>query len=790
MSRAFAAISVVAGLILALLGVAPAHAALQGRDAPAAPTGLIAYSGPTVGDVTLDWDSPDDTTIDSYNVRYHFSSVPGGWVDGGNTGSPVSHFVVSGLDPKASYVFEVAAVNDDGVSGWSNTSNGASPLGALPPSNLVATPGDGVVNLSWTAPSPPPLGYDIQYKSSGLGAIWEPADPLSTSGTSFRVTDLYADKEYRFRVRATNGGSAVSNWVETTTPVSPLSTPGAPQSLQAAPGDGQVALSWVAPFPAPGGYEVQYRAASSGTWQPGTPTPVSGTSYTVTGLTNGTPYVFQVRSVRGSAASAWVQSATVTPSGAWVVPAAPTSLTAVPGDGLAVMYWTVAAGNPATGYEVQYSTNNSTWFPTAAQRTGSTNLNYVLAGLSNGVAYYLRVRTVNGPQVSGWTQMAGTVTPVGVPGAPTSVNGVPGNQQVTVSWIPPAYQGSPVTGYRVQLSTNGGLTWVPAVDLNTPATSTVVGGLTNGVTYTFRVAAFSAAGNGTWSVPSAAVVPPGGPGAPTNVIAVAGNAQASVGWNAPAGTQSSPLTGYRVTASPGGQTCFTSATPPVAPATTCNVTGLTNGQAYTFTVVSVSAIGVSVPSAPSTPVIPVGGPNPPASVTAVAGDRQATVSWTPATPTAGFPVTAYRVTSSPDGRTCTTNATPPNTPATTCTVTGLTNGQAYTFTVVAISAGGTSASSPASAPVTPFTTEVTIRITDSSRDGKKITIKGTTQGMDPGDTLDVLIRNSSKGKFQPAGEVTVKTNGTFRWTTNNVNKTWIRVTDGDVVSNTVIVSAR
>jgi VCBS repeat-containing protein len=69
-------------------------------------------------------------------------------------------------------------------------------------------------------------------------------------------------------------------------------------------------------------------------------------------------------------------------------------------------------------------------------------------------------------------------------------------------------------------------------------------------------------------------------------------------------------------------------------------------------------------------------------------------------------------------------------------------------------------------------------------------IKGTTQGLDAGDSLDVLTRNASKGKFQPAGEVTVNADGSFRWTSANTKKTWIRVTDGSAVSNTVIVPAR
>ena len=85
----------------------------------------------------------------------------------------------------------------------------------------------------------------------------------------------------------------------------------------------------------------------------------------------------------------------------------------------------------------------------------------------------------------------------------------------------------------------------------------------------------------------------------------------------------------------------------------------------------------------------------PTAVAATGGDQSATVSWTAPTDTSGWPVTAYTVTSAPGGLTCTTTG------ATTCAVTGLTNGTAYTFTVTATSVIGTSPASAASAAVTP-----------------------------------------------------------------------------------------
>ncbi|MCC5952025.1 MAG: S-layer homology domain-containing protein [Acidimicrobiia bacterium] len=88
------------------------------------------------------------------------------------------------------------------------------------------------------------------------------------------------------------------------------------------------------------------------------------------------------------------------------------------------------------------------------------------------------------------------------------------------------------------------------------------------------------------------------PGAPTAVAAVPGNAQAIVGWAAPASDGGSPVTGYTVTADPGSATCGTTTE------LSCTVSGLTNGTSYTFTVVATNWVGDSPPSEPSDPVAP------------------------------------------------------------------------------------------------------------------------------------------------------------------------------------------
>ena len=88
---------------------------------------------------------------------------------------------------------------------------------------------------------------------------------------------------------------------------------------------------------------------------------------------------------------------------------------------------------------------------------------------------------------------------------------------------------------------------------------------------------------------------PGAPGTPTGV---AGDRRVTVSWAAPASDGGSPITGYTVTASPGGGTCSTTG------GLSCTVTGLVNGTAYTFTVRATNRVGTGPASAPSAPVTP------------------------------------------------------------------------------------------------------------------------------------------------------------------------------------------
>jgi alpha-tubulin suppressor-like RCC1 family protein len=88
-------------------------------------------------------------------------------------------------------------------------------------------------------------------------------------------------------------------------------------------------------------------------------------------------------------------------------------------------------------------------------------------------------------------------------------------------------------------------------------------------------------------------------------------------------------------------------------------------------------------------------PGKPTPVSVTAGDQQVRVAWTIPIFNGGTSITRYTVTASPGGRTCTTSG------ALSCTVTGLTNGTSYRFTVAARNTVGTGAASVRSKAVTP-----------------------------------------------------------------------------------------
>jgi hypothetical protein len=170
-----------------------------------------------------------------------------------------------------------------------------------------------------------------------------------------------------------------------------------PTGLSALPGGGggQVVVSWAASIGATS-YNV-YRALTPG-GEGGTPyrTGLTATTFTDTGLTNGTTYFYQVTAVNAAGESGRSVEVSATPQAP--PPAAPSGLTAAAGNAQVTLTWAASTG--ATSYNVFRSTvaggeGGTPW------RTGLSVTTFTDTGLTNGTAYFYKVAAVNAGGQSG-----------------------------------------------------------------------------------------------------------------------------------------------------------------------------------------------------------------------------------------------------------------------------------------------------------------------------------------------------------------------------------------------------
>ena len=190
----------------------------------------------------------------------------------------------------------------------------------------------------------------------------------------------------------------------------------------------------------------------------------------------------------------------------------------------------------------------------------------------------------------------------------------------------------------------------------------------------------------------------GGEWVPTNIIATATSpTSATVAFTAPTSNGGSTIYKYIATSSPGGITGILNQ----AVSGTITMTGLSASTAYTFTVKATNRFGTSMDSAVSNSITTyaAGAPGAPTIGTVIAGSTTVAVPFTAPTSNGGYTITSYTATSSPDGITGTLNQSGSGT----ITVSGLTAGRTYTFTVKATNSSG---SGPDSAPSNSVTTVV------------------------------------------------------------------------------------
>lgn len=257
---------------------------------------------------------------------------------------------------------------------------------------------------SWTAVVPrSPIG-------AGFGTATSPSYKSCPS-----VYDFSARSGRYIRLDFWNAGQFGSpNWIETAgaklffentlVPSESSCPPEPPTNASATAGNATATVYWTPPAGSITSYSLQYSTNNGSSWSTATTVPASvpgtATSAQVTGLNNGTSYVFRARASNGVGTSPYsTQTAPVTPTGSALNP--PTTVTATGGNASATVSWTASAG--ATSYLVTGS-------PSGSCSATAPSVSCLVTGLTNGLTYIFTVVASDGSVTSPVSAQSNSVT--------------------------------------------------------------------------------------------------------------------------------------------------------------------------------------------------------------------------------------------------------------------------------------------------------------------------------------------------------------------------------------------
>jgi len=577
---------------------------------------------------------------------------------------------------------------------------------------LTVISGDNTATVSWTTPSA--NGGTL---SPYTLTITDNTDVTSTSSNPLaseneKIVSLINGHSYTFVIFANSevGRSVDSNIV----PITPLGAPGQMAAPSATIGDGEVALTWIAPDLNGSGAITEYTITYDDVNDDEQTVTISAPTLTTTidGLTNGHNYSFTITATNNNAiTSAPSDPVTAIPLGAPGQMAAPS---ATIGDGEVALTW-IAPGLDGSGAITEYTityddVNDEEQTVTITAPTLTTTID----GLTNGHSYSFTITATNSNSNTSTPSLPVTVTTLGAPGVVTFLSPVVGDRQVTLNWSEPADNNSgSIIKYTITYddASNDEQT----VTVLAPALTTTISSLTNGHTYSFTITATNS--NDITSNPSDSLIitPVTKPAAPTITEANRGNGIVELKWTPSADDGGDLLDQFTVQWSSNNfvdtTTEIVTIDPPVtSPATiyTTTATSLINGDIYQFRVYSHNALGQSVASNILS-ATPATLPDAPTLLTADRGDTSVALTWSQGS-TGGADIESFRIEVSTvqDFTTTVQDFTITDPLATGTSVSGLTNGDTYYFRVYSTNAVDESLSSntlsqiPATVPGTPL----------------------------------------------------------------------------------------
>ena len=252
---------------------------------PSAPSGLTATTASST-QINIAWTASATGPVTRYYVER--STGGGAFAVIDSLTSNNTSYQNSGLSPGTQYTYQVRACNAAGCSGYSNTASATTTpvIPGVPTGLAASTVSDTQINLTWNAATGFVESYLLERRTSAPNSSQIIAT-LPANTLSYSNTGLTSATQYFYRVRACNTGAGCSN---PSTEVSATTSAAPPTNLSATPvSPNQINLAWTASTSAGvTAYEILRNGAPIATVP-------SGTTFQDSGLTQNTPYTYQVR---------------------------------------------------------------------------------------------------------------------------------------------------------------------------------------------------------------------------------------------------------------------------------------------------------------------------------------------------------------------------------------------------------------------------------------------------------------------------------------------------------------
>jgi hypothetical protein len=392
-------------------------------------------------------------------------------------------------------------------------------LGA--PSDLKATAASPrQVDLTWKDNATNESGFEIHRSTTGAGGPFATPAGTGPNVTAYNDRDVTGEKEYCYRVRSfrTVGKkktyTSFSNIACITTPGA---RPGAPTISVRPVWSFGVIVGWSDRADNEDGYRVQRSPGTAGPWVTvetrGPMVGLHSQEVIDVGLASEVQVCYRVVAFNSVGESASAIRCTVPP-------AQPTNLTAKAIDNLNVDLTWVDNSAVEDGYELLRSTGTQTQAVIVKLPAGATG--YRDTGLSGNITYQYQVRATKDGGTSSPSEIARAALALLPPAAPTGARALPNTSRgIGILWT---NQSSNADGFHIERSTDGGISWVFAVD-GDPVWSPTFGvndwDRTPEREVCYRVIAYNLAGESSPSN-TACTTPPA---APTNLVQTQVDAQ-------------------------------------------------------------------------------------------------------------------------------------------------------------------------------------------------------------------------------------------------------------------------